>query len=117
AHPPPPLRGNPLKKRAPRQCRLKTGTPPRLDGRTIDWSRFEEQPGDADPTPFSFRSAPADGSATWQPPLAQVSCHIATTTPETLQLIRDNVHRSPMFTGQIEGVGPRYCPSIEDKIV
>jgi tRNA uridine 5-carboxymethylaminomethyl modification enzyme len=111
------LLGENLKKLGLRQCRLKTGTPPRLDGRTIDWEKFEEQPGDADPTPFSFRSAPNDGSAKWQPPLPQVSCHIAMTTPETLQLIRDNVHRSPMFTGQIEGIGPRYCPSIEDKIV
>ena len=111
------LLGENLKKLGLRQCRLKTGTPPRLDGRTIDWDRFEEQPGDADPTPFSFRSTPNDGSAKWQPPLPQVSCHIATTTPETLKLIRENVHRSPMFTGQIEGVGPRYCPSIEDKIV
>jgi tRNA uridine 5-carboxymethylaminomethyl modification enzyme len=111
------LLGENLKKLGLRQCRLKTGTPPRLDGRTIDWDKFEEQPGDADPTPFSFRSTPNDGRAKWQPPLPQVSCHIATTTPETLQLIRDNVHRSPMFTGQIEGIGPRYCPSIEDKIV
>jgi len=111
------LLGENLKKLGLRQCRLKTGTPPRLDGRTIDWERFEEQPGDADPTPFSFRSKPEDGSARWTPPLPQVSCHIATTTPETLRLIRENVHRSPMFTGQIEGIGPRYCPSIEDKIV
>jgi tRNA uridine 5-carboxymethylaminomethyl modification enzyme len=111
------LLGESLKKLGLRETRLKTGTPPRLDGRTIDWARFEEQPGDTDPTPFSFRSAPADGEPTWTPPLRQISCHIATTTPETLQLIRDNVHRSPMFTGQIEGIGPRYCPSIEDKIV
>jgi tRNA uridine 5-carboxymethylaminomethyl modification enzyme len=111
------LLGESLKKLGLRWCRLKTGTPPRLDGRTIDWSRFEEQPGDADPTPFSFRSLPKDGAAHWQPPLPQLSCHIATTTPETLRLIRENVHRSPMFTGQIEGIGPRYCPSIEDKIV
>ncbi len=111
------LLGESLKKLGLRETRLKTGTPPRLDGRTIDWSRFEEQPGDADPTPFSFRSAPAAGAATWTPPLRQISCHIAFTTPETLALIRENVHRSPMFTGQIEGVGPRYCPSIEDKIV
>jgi tRNA uridine 5-carboxymethylaminomethyl modification enzyme len=111
------LLGESLKKLGLRETRLKTGTPPRLDGRTIDWSRFEEQPGDTDPTPFSFRSTPHDGEATWVPPLRQISCHIATTTPETLQLIRDNVHRSPMFTGQIEGIGPRYCPSIEDKIV
>jgi tRNA uridine 5-carboxymethylaminomethyl modification enzyme len=114
------LLGESLKKLGLRETRLKTGTPPRLDGRTIDWSRFEEQPGDDDPTPFSFRSMNiSDGYALtrWTPPLRQISCHIATTTPETLQLIRENVHRSPMFTGQIEGVGPRYCPSIEDKIV
>ena len=108
------LLGESLKRLGLRECRLKTGTPPRLDGRTIDWSRFEEQPGDADPTPFSFRS-PFTRSG--QPPLRQISCHIAYTTPETLQLIRDNVHRSPMYTGQIEAIGPRYCPSIEDKIV
>ncbi|MGA8940307.1 MAG: FAD-dependent oxidoreductase [Acidobacteriaceae bacterium] len=132
------LLGESLKKLGLRETRLKTGTPPRLDGRTIDWTKFEEQPGDADPTPFSFRSlqslanptenpgAPGPdpgtwvGAATnahWQPPLRQISCHIATTTPETLALIRANVHRSPMYTGQIEGIGPRYCPSIEDKIV
>jgi tRNA uridine 5-carboxymethylaminomethyl modification enzyme len=111
------LLGESLKRLGLRETRLKTGTPPRLDGRTIDWSRFEEQPGDADPTPFSFRSTPAEGAAQWLPPLRQISCHIATTTPETLELIRANVHRSPMFTGQIEGIGPRYCPSIEDKIV
>jgi tRNA uridine 5-carboxymethylaminomethyl modification enzyme len=108
------LLGESLKKLGLRNCRLKTGTPPRLDGRTIDWSRFEEQPGDAEPTPFSFRSP---FTRTGQPPLRQISCHIAYTTPETLQLIRDNVHRSPMYTGQIEAIGPRYCPSIEDKIV
>src|SRR5882757_9001711 len=104
------LLGESLKKLGLRECRLKTGTPPRLDGRTIDWTRFEEQPGDTDPTPFSFRSKQV-------PALRQISCHIATTTPETLALIRDNVHRSPMYTGQIEGIGPRYCPSIEDKVV
>jgi tRNA uridine 5-carboxymethylaminomethyl modification enzyme len=108
------LLGESLKKLGLRECRLKTGTPPRLDGRTIDWSRFEEQPGDAEPTPFSFRST---FTRSGQPPLRQISCHIAHTTPETLQLIRDNVHRSPMYTGQIEAIGPRYCPSIEDKIV
>jgi tRNA uridine 5-carboxymethylaminomethyl modification enzyme len=110
------LLGESLKRLGLRETRLKTGTPPRLDGRTIDWTKFEEQPGDVDPTPFSFRSTPSDG-ATWTPPLRQISCHIAQTSPETLALIRDNVHRSPMFTGQIEGIGPRYCPSIEDKIV
>jgi len=108
------LLGESLKKLGLRECRLKTGTPPRLDGRSIDWARFEEQPGDAEPTPFSFRSPFAKGGV---PPLRQVSCYIAYTTPETLQLIRDNVHRSPMYSGQIEAIGPRYCPSIEDKIV
>jgi tRNA uridine 5-carboxymethylaminomethyl modification enzyme len=111
------LLGESLKRLGLRECRLKTGTPPRLDGRTIDWARFEEQPGDADPTPFSFRSAASAHSGAWTPPLPQISCHIAYTTPETLRLIRENVHRSPMYSGQIEGVGPRYCPSIEDKIV
>jgi tRNA uridine 5-carboxymethylaminomethyl modification enzyme len=106
------LLGESLKKLGLRECRLKTGTPPRLDGRTIDWARFEEQPGDEEPTPFSFRT-----SEEHFPALKQISCYIAVTTPETLQLIRDNVHRSPMYTGQIEGIGPRYCPSIEDKIV
>ena len=102
--------GESLKRLGLRGCRLKTGTPPRLDGRTIDWSQFPEQPGDADPTLFSFRSNGV-------PQLPQVCCHIATTTPETLDLIRANVHRSPMYSGQIEAIGPRYCPSIEDKIV
>jgi glucose-inhibited division protein A len=108
------LLGENLKKLGLRECRLKTGTPPRLDGRTIDWARFEEQPGDSEPTPFSFRSPFAKGGV---PPLRQISCHIAYTTPQTLQLIRENVHRSPMYSGQIEAIGPRYCPSIEDKIV
>ncbi len=108
------LLGEALKRLGLRECRLKTGTPPRLDGRTIEWAQFEEQPGDGDPTPFSFRSPIARGGV---PPLRQIMCHIAHTTPETLRLIRENVHRSPMYTGQIEGVGPRYCPSIEDKIV
>ena len=102
--------GESLKRLGLRGCRLKTGTPPRLDGRTIDWSRFAEQPGDADPTPFSLRSKCV-------PQLPQICCHIATTTPATLDLIRANVHRSPMYSGQIEAIGPRYCPSIEDKIV
>ena len=103
------LLGEALRRLGLRTCRLKTGTPPRLDGRTIKWSMFEEQPGDAEPTPFSFRT-----TKIVQP---QISCHIAFTTPETLRLIRENVHRSAMYSGQIEGVGPRYCPSIEDKIV
>ncbi len=103
------LLGEALRRLGLRTCRLKTGTPPRLDGRTIRWDAFEEQPGDAEPTPFSFRT-----KKIVQP---QVSCHIAFTTPETLRLIRENVHRSAMYSGQIEGIGPRYCPSIEDKIV
>lgn len=107
--PPSVLLGEALKKLGLRGCRLKTGTPPRLDGRTIDWSKFAEQPGDAEPTPFSFRTKTL--------PQRQVSCHIATTTPETLRIIRENVHRSPMYSGQITGIGPRYCPSIEDKVV
>jgi tRNA uridine 5-carboxymethylaminomethyl modification enzyme len=103
------LLGEALRSLGLRTCRLKTGTPPRLDGRTIRWEMFEEQPGDADPTPFSFRT-----KKIVQP---QISCHIAFTTPETLQLIRDNVHRSAMYSGRIQGIGPRYCPSIEDKVV
>src|SRR5882757_3008617 len=107
--PPSILLGESLKRLGLRGCRLKTGTPPRLDGRTIDWSRFAEQPGDADPTPFSFRTTTL--------PQRQVSCHIAYTTPETLRIIRENVSRSPMYSGQIQAIGPRYCPSIEDKVV
>jgi tRNA uridine 5-carboxymethylaminomethyl modification enzyme len=92
-----------------RGCRLKTGTPPRLDGRSIDWSKFAQQPGDADPTPFSFRTKKITQK--------QVPCYIAFTTPETHRIIAENVHRSPMYSGQIKSIGPRYCPSIEDKIV
>jgi tRNA uridine 5-carboxymethylaminomethyl modification enzyme len=103
------LLGEALRALGLRTCRLKTGTPPRLDGRTIRWDAFEEQPGDAEPTPFSFRTRKIV-----QP---QISCHIAFTTPETLRIIRENVHRSAMYSGRIEGIGPRYCPSIEDKIV
>jgi len=103
------LLGESLKALGFRHCRLKTGTPPRLDGRTIDWSRFQIQHGDADPTPFSFRTRKIT-----QP---QVPCYIAHTTAETHRIIRENVHRSPMYSGQIHSTGPRYCPSIEDKIV
>ena len=103
------LLGEALRALGLRTCRLKTGTPPRLDGRTIKWDAFEEQPGDVDPTPFSFRT-----KKIVQP---QIKCHIAFTTPETLRIIRENVGRSAMYSGQIEGIGPRYCPSIEDKIV
>jgi len=105
------LLGEALKNLGLRGCRLKTGTPPRLDGRTIDWSRFTLQPGDDDPTPFSFRTRRVAHHDT------QVPCYIAWTTPETHRIIRENVHRSPMYSGQIQSIGPRYCPSIEDKIV
>jgi tRNA uridine 5-carboxymethylaminomethyl modification enzyme len=105
------LLGESLKRLGLRNCRLKTGTPPRLDGRTIDWSRFQEQPGDEDPTPFSFRTKRVAHHD------QQVPCFIAFTTEETHRIIRDNVHRSPMYSGQIQSIGPRYCPSIEDKIV
>src|SRR5262245_26085667 len=105
------LLGEALKKLGLRGCRLKTGTPPRLDGRTIDWSRFQLQPGDEDPTPFSFRTKRVAHHET------QVPCYIAFTTEETQRIIRENVHRSPMYSGQIQSIGPRYCPSIEDKIV
>src|SRR6266852_3089333 len=105
------LLGEALKRLGLRGCRLKTGTPPRLDGRTIDWSRFQVQPGDADPTPFSFRTRRVAHHD------SQVPCYIAWTTPETQRIIRENVHRSPMYSGQIHSIGPRYCPSIEDKIV
>src|SRR2546425_2177794 len=105
------LLGESLKQLGLRGCRLKTGTPPRLDGRTIDWSRFEVQPGDADPTPFSFRTRRVAHHD------SQVPCYIAYTTEETHRIIRENVHRSPMYSGQIKSIGPRYCPSIEDKIV
>ena len=89
--------------------RLKTGTPPRLDGRTIDWSQFEPQPGDTEPTPFSFMTGRIDR--------AQIQCHIGYTNEETHRILREAIPRSPLYSGQIEGVGPRYCPSIEDKIV
>jgi tRNA uridine 5-carboxymethylaminomethyl modification enzyme len=105
------LLGEALKTLGLRGCRLKTGTPPRLDGRTIDWSHFAEQPGDADPTPFSFRTRRVAHHD------SQVPCYIAWTTTETHRIIRENVHRSPMYSGQIQSIGPRYCPSIEDKIV
>src|SRR5580765_5728803 len=109
--PPAVLLGEALKKLGVRGCRLKTGTPPRLDGRTIDWARFPVQPGDEDPTPFSFRTKRVAHHE------KQVPCYIAFTTAETHRIIRENVHRSPMYSGQIQSIGPRYCPSIEDKIV
>jgi tRNA uridine 5-carboxymethylaminomethyl modification enzyme len=89
--------------------RLKTGTPPRLAGETIDWQRLEMQPGDDPPVPFSF--------LTERIVTPQIVCHITRTTPETHAIIRANLDRAPMYSGQIESTGPRYCPSIEDKVV
>jgi tRNA uridine 5-carboxymethylaminomethyl modification enzyme len=89
--------------------RLKTGTPPRLDGRTIDFGRLEEQKGDIHPTPFSFRTL---GIAR-----PQVSCFITYTDDNVHQIVRENMARSPLYSGQIQGIGPRYCPSFEDKVV
>ncbi len=89
--------------------RLKTGTPPRLDGRSIDWARFQPQAGDPVPTPFSFLTDGIDRP--------QIECHLAHTTAETARIIRASIERSPLYSGQIEGIGPRYCPSIEDKFV
>jgi tRNA uridine 5-carboxymethylaminomethyl modification enzyme len=88
--------------------RLKTGTPARLDGKTINWSILEEQKGDVPPVPFSF--------LTEKITTPQISCYITTTTAKTHQIIADNILRSPLYSGQITGTGPRYCPSIEDKI-
>ena len=103
------LLGNQLRTLGLEWKRLKTGTPPRLDGRTIDWSRFEAQAGDQNPTPFSFLTPRIDRE--------QVKCYVSYTTEETHRILRDSISRSPLYSGQIEGVGPRYCPSIEDKIV
>ena len=89
--------------------RLKTGTPPRLDRRTIDFSAFEAQPGDADPTPFSFRTTTQLEN--------KICCYITHTDEKIHQIIRSNMDRSPLYSGQIQGIGPRYCPSIEDKVV
>ncbi|AGK59621.1 tRNA uridine 5-carboxymethylaminomethyl modification enzyme GidA [Hyphomicrobium denitrificans 1NES1] len=89
--------------------RLKTGTPARLDGKSIDWSGLEMQKADDDPVPFSF--------LTTRITTPQIACGITYTTPETHEIIRANLARSPMFSGQIESIGPRYCPSIEDKVV
>ncbi|HEY1096059.1 MAG TPA: tRNA uridine-5-carboxymethylaminomethyl(34) synthesis enzyme MnmG [Alphaproteobacteria bacterium] len=91
------------------QGRLKTGTPARLDGSTINWDACEEQPGDNPPTPFSFMNQTVT--------VPQISCYITYTTENTHKYIRDNIHRAPMYSGQISSSGPRYCPSIEDKVV
>jgi len=103
------LLGDQLRSLGLQWTRLKTGTPPRLDGRTIDWSQFEPQPGDAEPTPFSFMTEKIDRP--------QIACHLGHTTAETRRVLQANIHRSPLYSGKIEGVGPRYCPSIEDKMV
>ena len=89
--------------------RMKTGTPPRLDGRTIDFGLAEEQKGDKDPTPFSFRTNRIDQT--------QVSCFIAYSNQRTHQVVRENLNRSPLYSGRIQSIGPRYCPSFEDKVV
>ncbi len=89
--------------------RLKTGTPPRLDGRTIDWAALEEQKGDDPPLPFSYLTSEIT--------VPQISCFLTSTTPATHALIQANLHRAPMYSGQIDSTGPRYCPSIEDKVV
>jgi tRNA uridine 5-carboxymethylaminomethyl modification enzyme len=107
--PPANLLGNHLRTLGLAWTRLKTGTPPRLDGRTIDWSRFERQDGDPVPTPFSFLTEKIERE--------QVPCYIAFTTEETHRILREAIPRSPLYSGQIEGIGPRYCPSIEDKVV
>jgi len=93
--------------------RLKTGTPPRLHRDSIDYSAFTEQPGDLDPAPFSYLNE----YRAWRPPLTQVSCWLSSTNPAVHQVIRANLHRAPMYSGQIQSTGPRYCPSIEDKVV
>ncbi len=108
--------------------RLKTGTPPRILGRSIDFSRLEEQRGDAEPTLFAFHDTRGDGDLFhvehggerrlgWKPGEAQVSCWITYTTPESAEIVRSNLHLSAMYSGEIVGTGPRYCPSIEDKFV
>lgn len=108
--------------------RLKTGTPPRLLGRSIDFSKMQEQRGDHTPTLFAFHDTRGDEEMFhvehsrehrlgWRPGCEQVSCWMTYTTPETAKLVRDNLHLSAMYSGEIEGVGPRYCPSIEDKFV
>lgn len=88
--------------------RMKTGTPPRVDGRSLDWSKMELQPGDENPTGFSYTDVPL--------PEKQLPCHVAYTSPEVHDTLKEGFDRSPMFNGRIRGLGPRYCPSIEDKI-
>src|SRR6266700_593070 len=90
-------------------CRLKTGTPPRLDGRTVNWDAFQSQEADERPVPFSFSTEMIE-----QP---QIKCYVGYTTRPLHDAIRKNLHESPLYSGQIKGIGPRYCPSIEDKVV
>ena len=121
----------------PELGRLKTGTPPRLKKQSIDFSKFEIQPGDDEPAPFSYlneyckaatsgRGSPDALTADrdqwsqlyrWRPPLPQVHCYLSATNEKIHQIIRANLHRAPMYSGQIQSTGPRYCPSIEDKVV
>jgi tRNA uridine 5-carboxymethylaminomethyl modification enzyme len=103
------LLGDQLRTLGLQWTRLKTGTPPRLDGRSISWSRFDVQEGDREPTPFSFLTDRIERE--------QIKCYIAYTTADTATVVRENIHRSPLYSGQIEGIGPRYCPSIEDKFI
>jgi tRNA uridine 5-carboxymethylaminomethyl modification enzyme len=103
------LLGDQLRSLGLKWARLKTGTPPRLDARSIDWNSLEAQHGDSDPTPFSFLTSKIDRE--------QISCYISYTTLDSHQVIRENLARSPLYSGQIEGIGPRYCPSLEDKVV
>ncbi len=100
---------NTLKKLEFNVGRLKTGTPARLDGKTINWNILEEQAGDKPPTPFSYLTDKVN--------VPQISCYITHTNPQTHEIIKANLHRAPMYSGQIESTGPRYCPSIEDKVV
>ena len=102
--------------------RLKTGTPPRLSKRSIDFSKFEEQKGDDAPAPFCYLNeykgdGGQSGAAPWRPMLAQVPCYLSGTNERIHEIIRANLHRAPMYSGQIQSTGPRYCPSIEDKVV
>src|SRR4051812_13650647 len=104
--------------------RLKTGTPPRLHRDSIDFSTLEPQPGDPNPTPFSYlHEYPSPtgnrelGTGNWTPPLTQVPCHITNTSEKVHEIIRATLPRAPMYSGQIQSTGPRYCPSIEDKVV
>src|SRR5262249_42285547 len=103
------LLGNCIRQQGFEWGRLKTGTPPRLDRRTIDFAQFAEQRGDPHPTPFSFRTTNILEN--------RISCYIAYTDERLHGVIRANMNRSPLYSGQIQGIGPRYCPSLEDKVV